>query len=212
MTDSDVFKPRDNSILVIIKSNRPIWRPNNQILILNQQNSNTNSILPLTLSLIISIVIFIHKVHILNISSFFWLWEIVHNQTDIPDNDGSSSGSWDSLCVFWDEDCLGEGRFRSDTLCHTWGVELEPSGCWFPMPETYTKRSSGNKLMFRIRIKLNIFMVVIKPLIHLTWDNQRRVLSSHFPITSSLKPIPQTDGLLRLSWFLLKVFWYFTDG
>ena len=62
----------------------------------------------LVLSLVVCVCIFVHKINIFDVSPLFRLGEIVHNEGNVPDTDGSEVGSRDGLGVLGDEDGLGE--------------------------------------------------------------------------------------------------------
>jgi len=73
----------------------------------------------LGLALVVRVIVFVHEIDVFNVSSFFWLREVVHDERDVPDDDLTESGTGDGLGVFWDEDGLCEGGF-SDSLGDTW--------------------------------------------------------------------------------------------
>ena len=80
------------------------------------------------------------------------------------------------------------------------------------MPESDPKRASRAELMFGVRIELDVFVVVIKPLVHLTGNQERGVLTTHLAFTDSFLPVPKTDGLLGFAGLLLEVFGDLADG
>lgn len=71
------------------------------------------------------------------------------------------------------------------------------------MPKPNSQWSRRHKLVLSIRIKLDKLMIIIEPLIHLTRNQLRWVLSTHLTLTCSSFPLPETN---RLGWLnLLKL-------